>query len=387
MKFLFIIDKLGWPRISGPDVHGSQMMRSLANLGHKVSLGTQEVTSLEATNDIELHSSFIFGGIEKITTQVQETWLQRKYRNYWGVSDTSLAAIQSFAQNYKPDVVVTIGLGGLPYLLALPDTIKIWYAADEWALHHITLIRFFDWETWSNLKTAIFRLGYERAYAKIVDRVWVVTKQDKIAMRHLAGFESIDIIPNGVDTDYFYPRNVKKRNLSCVFWGRLDFLPNVQSLEWFCTNVWPSVLAREPNAQFTICGFSPNESVKKLARIKNIYIKQNLDDLREEVSRSQIAILPMISGAGIKNKLLEAASLGLPIICTQRACMGLRTKDLPVIVADDKQSWSDALLNYWTDQALRETDAVKARAWVTAHHSWRAAADDAMKGLEEHGQK
>jgi polysaccharide biosynthesis protein PslH len=166
MRFLFIMETLGWPRMSGPDVHGSQMMRALASKGHQVALATQTECSTDATKDIGLSEIFTYQNAEDTDSEVRATWLQRKYKDYWGVTDRSLHAIRKIGDQFNPDVVVTIGLGGLPYHLAFHGVLKVWYAADEWFIHHLSLMKINDVHSWSNLRPALFRLGYERAYSK-----------------------------------------------------------------------------------------------------------------------------------------------------------------------------------------------------------------------------
>jgi glycosyltransferase involved in cell wall biosynthesis len=383
MRFLFIMDSLNWPRISGADVHCSQMMRALVSMGHEVGLGTEEVCSEAAVENIGLHKVFVYGGGSSDKSEVGGTWLQNKYRNYWGITDESILSIRSIGAEFQPDVIVTTGLGGLPFLLALPNIIKVWYAADEWFLHHLSLVKPNSPSTWIGLKTGLFRLVYERAYVRAVDRCWVVTNQDRIAMERLAGYPHVDLVPNGVDAEFYHPIATQAKPNSCVFWGRLDFEPNIQALQWFCENVWPEVIEKEPSAAFTICGYAPVDSVLSLSRLPGVTVKRDLPDIRAEVLGSQLAILPMVSGAGIKNKLLEAAALGFPIVCTKRACMGLRTEALPFTVAEGKTAWRDALFGYWSDAAKRREHGILVRNWVMKNHSWRSAATDALAGLNE----
>jgi hypothetical protein len=89
---------------------------------------------------------------------------------------------------------------------------------------------------------------YERAYGPLLDRVWVVSEADRRAMRWVAGARAVDVLPNGVDADYYAPRAAAVERETCAFWGRLDFGPNIQALEWFCGRVWPAVRRARPSA-------------------------------------------------------------------------------------------------------------------------------------------
>jgi glycosyltransferase involved in cell wall biosynthesis len=92
-----------------------------------------------------------------------------------------------------------------------------------------------------------------------VDRMWVVTEQDRWAARWIAGARNVDVIPNGVDVEHFAPRSVAEQPDTAVFWGRLDFGPNVQALEWLVRQVWPRVRDLRPGAALRIIGFKPGD--------------------------------------------------------------------------------------------------------------------------------
>ena len=94
-------------------------------------------------------------------------------------------------------------------------------------------------------------------------------------------------------------------------------------------------------------------------------------------------VLPFVSGGGIKNKLLEAASLGKPIVCTPRAGSGLRASStVPLILATDGEAWTRALVALWGDEPHASDVGRQLRAWVAAHHSWTATAREAVASLE-----
>ena len=119
-----------------------------------------------------------------------------------------------------------------------------------------------DRSTWGNLREAAVKGLYEYAYAPLLDRVWVVSESDGRAMRRVVGRGKVDVVPNGVDSEFFSPRSVTESDHSCVFWGRLDFGPNMQAIQWFCRRVWPRC-GEVPDATFTIYGFNPRSRCRR----------------------------------------------------------------------------------------------------------------------------
>ena len=83
--------------------------------------------------------------------------------------------------------MVVVGLNVLPYLAGVSGPLRVWYAADEWAWHHLSQVRLLRPSTWGNVKEAAVKGLYERAYAPLLDRVWVVSEADRRAMRWVAG--------------------------------------------------------------------------------------------------------------------------------------------------------------------------------------------------------
>jgi glycosyltransferase involved in cell wall biosynthesis len=299
------------------------------------------------------------------------------------VDRAQIGAVASAVRAANADVLVAVGLDALPWLAAAPNLCRVWYAADEWFLHHLTLVRVFEPATWGTLKDGPIKLLYERAYAPLADRTWVVSDADRRTMRWLAGMKQVDVIPNGVDGTHFVRPDEPVSANTCVFWGRLDFEPNIQGLQWFCRHVWPRVRAAVPDAQLKVFGFSPTATALAFGEIPGVSVTPNLPDLRREVVRQAVAVLPFVTGGGIKNKILEAAALAMPIVCTRRACGGLRDSQPPFVATDDPAVWARELAALWQDEPRRLQLGASARDWVLAHHTWEVAAREAAAGLEQ----
>ena len=387
MHFLFVKQRLAWPRSSGHDVHCFQMIKALAGLGHEVSLLTGDEPCHDAIEGLSLVSRRTFGlmiGADNMASPLKG--LQERFRSYWGIDSARIVAVRDMAEACRADAVVVVGLDVLPYLGAVEGPTRVWYAGDEWAWHHLSQFRALDPSSWANLRAAAIKGLYERAYAPLLDRVWVVSEADRRAMRRVIGHDRIDVIANGVAGDHFRPVGTREQEAetSCVFWGRLDFGPNIQALEWFCRKVWPILIREVPGARFSIYGFQATDRIRALAGGEGIGLVADLPDLRLEIARHQVVVLPFVSGGGIKNKLLEAASMGKAIVCSGHASNGLLTGDqAPLVRAKTPGEWARAIIGLWGDPDRRRRLGEEARAWVLEHHTWEAAARVAEAGLEQ----
>lgn len=386
MRLLFVKPGLAWPRTSGHDVYCYHMMKALAGLGAEVALATIAELHPRAVEGFQpvfcgrLASDLPPGA----RPESRLSWLQERFRSFWGVSTAHIESVRALAKELRPDVVIAFGLPSLPFLAGVDDAVRVWAMADEWVYHHLSQVRLFAASSWPHVKPAMIKGVYERVYAPLVDRAWAVSDTDRWAARWFAGIRVTDLLPNGVDTDFYHPLDEPVTPRSAIFWGRLDFEPNVDALTWFGRHVWPAVLRDAPDARFTIIGYAPTKAVERLTELPNVSLRPNVDDLRAAVCQHALVALPMISGGGIKNKLLEGAAMGRPIVCTPRACLDLRSGGrLPVVMTAQPQAFARAMVALWGDEARRSDLGREARRWVSEYYSWTTPARNALTAFEQ----
>jgi glycosyltransferase involved in cell wall biosynthesis len=383
LRLLFTKHSLAWPRSSGHDVHTYFMMKACAALGHQVALATTTEPSPAAVNGLSLSAQFLLDCPRNgCVSKPVGTWLQRRYRAFFGIPESRVVALADAAKAWKADAVIIVGLDALPYFPALSGVVRVWYAADEWAWHHISQLKLGDAEFATNLREALVKGLYERAHRRVVDHVWVVTESDRRAVRLVAGIRDVEILANGVDSDYFAPAAEVPLDRTAVFWGRLDFGPNLQALEWFCRRVWPLVRRVVSDARFTVLGFKPTDTARRLTSVEGVSLIPDLPDIRDVIRRHAVVVLPFVSGGGIKNKLLEAAALGKPIVCTRAAAQGLRSAKPPLLMVSSPAQMSRAIIDLWGDVDRQRQLGSAARSWVVEHHTWTAAAREAIQSLQ-----
>jgi glycosyltransferase involved in cell wall biosynthesis len=385
-RFLFVKDRLAFPRSSGHDIHTYYLMRALVAAGHEVALATIDRPADAAVAGVPLAARYTYAdGNPPVPGEnehpIRLSKWQGKFISYWGVDPAQVRWVGAAAAEFAADVVVVVGLGVLPYLGAVGRRTRVWFAADEWVWHHLSQVRPLQPGTWSELKPAVVKGIYERAYTPLLDRTWVVSPADARAFGWVTGGRNVDVIPYGADTEFFAPGEESAMPNSCAFWGRLDFGPNVQAIEWFVKRVWPRVRSAVPGARFDVFGFQPTPAVERLMGRDGITLTPNLPDLRSAVRSRAVTVLPFVSGGGVKNKLLEAAGMGLAVVGAPRVTSGL-VGHPPVVLAKTPAAFAAELTRLWGDPAERSRLGRAARAWVTEHHTWASAARTALAGLD-----
>jgi glycosyltransferase involved in cell wall biosynthesis len=363
-------------------VHGFNMMRALGRLGHAVGVATFRPMVAGALQDFVPDWQGVVEAREGASADVAYAGLQERFRSYWGADVGKVAAVRKLARTFRADAVIAAGMDALPYFPALGDRIRVWYAADDLVRQYLMWVRPGKPSTWVHLKQAALMVAYERAFAPAIDRAWAVSDVEAGALRRYGGLKTIDVLPNGVDAEHFTRTTQDDIPDSVVFWGRLDFEPNIQAVDWFARNVWPGLRAARPGALATFVGFNPAPAVKALRALPGVDVLADLPDIRQEVSRRSVVVLPFLSGGGIKNKLLEAAALSCAVVCSDRTVEGLDCSvELPFLVAGRPSEWHTAILGLWSQDDTRRQLGARARQWVVDHHSWEGVARRAADAI------
>lgn len=188
----------------------------------------------------------------------------------------------------------------------------------------------------------------------------------------------ISVVPNGVDTDYF-KNNEKDDDVKLVFLGDMSTPPNNDAVKYFIEEIYPKIL-KEKHIPLFIVGRNPSEYVKSLDENRNITVTGPVDDVRSYLARGSIFITPMISGTGIKNKILEAMSMQLPVVSTSIGISGICAEDnVNFMLADDEEAFKGKIIQLAMDNDLREDIGNNARSFVKRNYSW----EKSMKEMEE----
>ncbi|PYX92382.1 MAG: hypothetical protein DMG71_18120, partial [Acidobacteria bacterium] len=183
------------------------------------------------------------------------------------------------------------------------------------------------------------RRYYERRYERLVypryNRCLVLAERDLIFNRRVVPEAKWAVISQGIDIDYFRPLPVEKLPDSMVFHGHLSYPPNVHAAFEFADKIFPLIRRQRPSATFHLVGASPTPQVRELASRPGIRLSAELPDLRATLCSAQVYVCALLYGSGIKNKLLEAMSMQLPIVAYPGATVGIEcTAGKHLVTAD-----------------------------------------------------
>ena len=226
---------------------------------------------------------------------------------------------------------------------------------------------------------------FERRELKRADHVLAVSATDRDTFAAYLPPSKIDVIPTGVDVDFFRPRSsgeVDGNNL--VFTGSMDWLPNEEGLFHFVEETLPLIRQKRPEVTLTIVGRKPSARLKAMAeRDGNIHVTGRVEDIRPYVDRAAVYIVPLRVGSGTRLKIFEAMAMGQAIVSTTLGAEGLPVTDgKDILLRDDSQSFADAVLKLMSDLGLRARLGIAARELVEESYSWAAVTRD-FEGILE----
>ena len=238
--------------------------------------------------------------------------------------------------------------------------------------------------SWLYRREANCLLDFERYTASRAIASVFVTQPESALFRRLAGdlISPVITVENGVDADYFSPDGVKlpqgwtagrddESNASIVFTGAMDYKPNVDAAAWFSREVLPLVRHQIPQATFWIVGARPSPEVRSLARTDEIHVTGTVPEVRPYLAHAGVVVVPMRLARGIQNKALEAMAMGAATVVSLTSAAALNavpSRDFQL--ADDADSFAQAVVGLLHDRAARRRLGDAGRAAVLEHYDW-----------------
>lgn len=176
----------------------------------------------------------------------------------------------------------------------------------------------------------------------------------------------------GIDTSAYDFRPSGREPFTLLFLGSFRHLPNVEALQWFLQDVFPRIRKDEPRARLVIVGSDPppRHSLRDPEAIEMIGF---VEDVREPLMRYSVFVCPILSGSGVRVKLLEAFAAGIPVVSTRLGAEGLADKDGEICaLADSPGDFAAHVVRLLRYPEEAEAMARRAREEVVAKRDMRA---------------
>lgn len=214
----------------------------------------------------------------------------------------------------------------------------------------------------------------ELAMVKKADAVTVITNAERDLLKVTTGISGT-IVANGIEPDVFSYSFDRKIKNNILFVGNFTYFPNIDAVNFFYENVYGKI---KNEITFTIVGKKCNDAFRFTD--KRIIKKDFVEDIIQEYKNSDILVFPIRIGGGTNFKILEAMSLGVPIVANPDRLAGLSAisgKHFLKAVTPDEYTEQIQLL--YDDHALREKIAKEARLLIEENYRWEKIGHDLLE--------
>ena len=214
-------------------------------------------------------------------------------------------------------------------------------------------------------------LNYETRAARRFDRVVAMTPNDAEFIRGCAPRSDVRDIPIGVDSRHYRPSEIDPNGpLRVVFLGNFRHTPNIEAARFLRDNV----AGHFPDLRFEVAGTNLPEGLLDGSAIEATGYRP---DTRSLYSRpNTIVAAPLFSGRGQRVKLLEAFSMGMPVVTTSLGAAGFPVRHgREAFIADTAEEFRSSLALLRESRELRENLGTNARRMIVERFDWDVLAD------------
>ena len=235
------------------------------------------------------------------------------------------------------------------------------------------------------LRLDVLKLKYwETHFWKRAKKVVVMSGSDKKEMERLSPGLSIDIVPNGIDINYFSKKVKKEGSVKKILYvGNFTWLQNTEAVKILVGSVWPKIKKSVSKVMLWIVGTHMSDEIRKLAS-GDIEVTEGLEDIRDAYKNASVLVAPIKGPGGTRLKILEAMASSLPVVTTSVGAEGLGVSDNnEALIRDGLDNLADAAIKVLKDVSLANRLGKSGRDFVEENYTWDKSADKLDKIYKE----
>lgn len=389
MKILFISQRLPYPPIRGDKIRGFNLVKGLSER-HDVSVvsfirTTKEMADVEtlkqycASVDVCMLSEW-----KSKLNACLGVFSTKPLTLSWYYSKQLWDIVQKKIRNEKFDLLFVMCSSMAQYVFDNdnPKIIDLVDVDSEKWIQYANRTSFpYSWVY--SLEAKRLR-RYEKDINKIFNNCLVVTEEEKKIFSSFSLYpDKITAISIGIDEEYFKPLLEEYTSNTIVFTGAMDYFPNIDAMIFFCKEILPLVKEKLPDVILYIVGSSPTQEVQRLANNKDIIVTGYVDDTRPYIGKSAVCVVPLRVAQGIQNKILEAMSMGIPVVTTSFGNKGVGAEeDKEIVVADDKNKFAEKVVEILQNRILRDQLSRNGKQLIGQRYSWKRVTDELNELIE-----
>lgn len=224
---------------------------------------------------------------------------------------------------------------------------------------------------WYKRQAAIMKTAELKGFSDC-DLIITCSENDKFEILKDLPNATIEVIPNGVDVDYFVPKSDPTLNPSLLFTGTMGYEPNRDAVEYFIREIFPLVLKVNPACKFIIAGANAAGAFNAYEDNSQIEIISSPFDMRPIYDKAWIVVVPLRSGSGTRLKILEAMAMEKLVISTSIGVEGIAVEHSKhLFIEDEEKKFADRINCLIQDMQSHFSIIESAKEKVIQHYSWQ----------------
>jgi glycosyltransferase involved in cell wall biosynthesis len=252
---------------------------------------------------------------------------------------------------------------------------------DQHDVYPVTINRLVRYER-NPLKRMVMRregqalVRYYSDVCRRFDHITFVTEEDRQAMLDQLPDRSFDeratSIPICVDPLTIQAVASTPNPLRVTLIGTMYWPPNIEGTLWFWEKVWAHIRAQIPEARLTVVGKNPPERIRSLDEQVDVDVPGYVEDLVPYLAETAVFVVPLLSGGGMRVKIVDAWCWGLPVVSTTIGAEGIAFRDGEnILIADSPERFAAAVVRVLRDGELQARLRSNGRRWVEERYDWR----------------
>lgn len=383
MKILQLCHKLPYPPVDGGCIAINNITQGLLSSGHQVKVVAvttpkhkTEISSLPADYLKNTGLETVFIDTTPRVFPALKAFIQRKsYHVSRFVSKEMTKKLIQVLQKENFDIVQLESIFMAPYIATIRKYSKAKIVLRTHNIEHLIWERMVQ-HTNVPLKRLMLKQmikhlkRYELSVFDKVDGFMAITELDYQYFHEMFPSTKGVVIPFGVNVDNYEPEEdyIPSDEPELFHIGSMNWLPNVEGVEWFLEEVWPKILEKFPELTFTIAGHNIPDSMKE-NHWPNVKVEEDVPDVNEFMLSKDIMMVPLLSGSGMRVKIIEAMALEKTVISTSVGAEGIEATDgVHLFIANTPEEFVVAL-----EKCIKSPDVCKivgenARDFIQLHH-------------------
>jgi glycosyltransferase involved in cell wall biosynthesis len=367
MKILLLCNKPPYPASEGGPMAMNSIITGLLDAGHQVKVmainsDKYHVKASDIPDDYKKKT-----GIELIKVDLRvrpmkaflNLFTKKSYHVERFISERFKKKLKQLLEKEHFDVVQLEMLYMTPYVETIRENSKAMIVLRAHNVEHKIWERIaketkFFLKRWYINHLAKTLKEYELNALETVDGIAAITRKDAAYFRKYCSKPIIDI-PYGVYPEEFTPKYEIEGKPKFYHIGSMNWMPNEEGIRWFIDEVLPKTIEKVPDFVYHLAGRSMPEWLTTLKSL-HVNVIGEVPDAKAFVAQHDVAIVPLLSGSGIRIKIIESMAMGKTVITTRVGAEGiLYDEDVNIIIAENKAKMVEAIrsLNENPQNAVR----------------------------------